>query len=166
MAAGMQQVFSGKYDNAELVRLRKETGNTDAQIKALLTPDQQVSLPAYQQEEAAHNASLAANGELLQMQSTLGLTSEQLDPVYAALYEVSFNQFTGSARPPSANQQGSDDSLAAEVESMQWATDQKAKALESVLTPAQLENFRKQQASQAKLVEEIMRKLNTSGDVK
>jgi hypothetical protein len=162
----MQLGFSGKFNKEELARLAKETGNTDAQIKALLTPDQQASYPAYQQEEAAHNASLVANQELLQMQSTLGLTSEQLDRVYAALYEVSFNQHTGSTKPPSTSLRASGDLVAAELESMQWASDQKAKALESVLTPTQLENYRKQQASQAKLVKAIMSKMEGAGGAK
>jgi RNA polymerase sigma factor (sigma-70 family) len=159
MVAGMQQGFSGRFNKEELLRSRKETGNTDEQIKALLTPDQQASYPACQEEEAAHNASLVANQELLQMQSTLGLTAEQMDRVYAALYEANFNQFTRSTRPPSTNQQAPGDPVTAEVESMQWASDQKAKALESVLTPTQLENYRKQQASQAKLVKDIMNKM-------
>ncbi len=166
MSAGMQQAISGKYDKEELLRSCKETGNTEELIKALLTPDQQASYPAYQREEAAHNASLVANRELLQMQSTLGLTSEQLDRVYAALYEVSFNQFTGSTRPPSTNQRAPGDPVAAEAESMQWAMDQKAKALESLLTETQLKNYRQQQALQAKLVKDIMNKMQGAGSSK
>ena len=166
MLAGMQQAISGEYDKAELIRLRKETGNTDEQIKALLTPDQQASFPAYQQEEAAHNASLAANSELLQMQSTLGLTAEQMDRVYAALYEVSFSQLTGSTTPPSTNQRADGDPVAQEAESMQLAMDQKAKALESVLTATQLDNYRQQQALQAKLVKDMMNKMKGAGGPK
>jgi RNA polymerase sigma factor (sigma-70 family) len=166
MSAGMQQAFSGNYDKEEIARLAKEAGNPDMQIKALLTPDQQASYPAYQQEEAAHNASLAANNELLQMQSTLGLTPEQMDRVYAALYEVSFNQLTGSTQPPSTNQQSHGDAAAEEAEAMQWAMDQKAKALEPILTATQMENFRQQQALQAKLVKDIMNKMQGSGGAK
>jgi len=166
MSVGMQQAISGKYDKKEIKRLAKEAGNPDEQIKALLTPDQQASYPAYQREEAAHNASLVANQELLQMQSTLGLTSEQLDRVYAALYEVSFNQLTGSTRPPSTNQRASGEPVAAEAEAMQWILDQKAKALESVLTPTQLDKYRQQQALQAKLVKDIMSKMEGVGGAK
>ncbi len=166
MLAGMQQGFSGKYDKEELLRLAKEAGNPDEQIRALLTPDQQASYPAYQREEAAHNASLAANQELVQMQSTIGLTSEQLDRVYAALYEVSLNQPTGSTRPASTNQQTPGDLVAAQAEAMQqWAND-KAKALESILTPTQLESYRQQQALQAKLVKEMMNNMQGSAKAK
>ncbi|MBI3851916.1 MAG: sigma-70 family RNA polymerase sigma factor [Verrucomicrobia bacterium] len=166
MVAGMQQGVSGKFNKEELARLAKETGNTEELIKGLLTPDQQASYPAYQREEAAHNASLVANQELLQMQSTLGLTAEQLDRVYAALYEANYNQFIGSTRPPSTNPQAPGDPVAAEAESMQWAMDQKAKALEPLLTETQLKNYRQQQALQAKVVKDIMNKMQGAGGPK
>lgn len=156
MSAGMQQAFTGKYDKEELARLAKEAGHPDEQIQALLTPEQQASFPACQQEEAAHNAGQAANSELLQMQSTLGLTAEQMDRVYAALYELTFNQLTGSVKQD----------FAGEGEAMQWALEQKAKALEPLLTETQLENYRQQQALQAKLVKDIMKKMGSPGDTK
>jgi hypothetical protein len=155
MSTGMQQGFSGKFDKEELVRLAKEAGDPDTQIKALLTPDQQAAYQNYQQEEAAYNARLAANTELLQLQ-TLDLTPEQQDQAFAALYEVTFNQLTGSTKPPSNNQ----------AEAMQWVFDQKTKALESILTPAQLKNYTQQQAIQAKLVQDIINKLGGTGGSK
>jgi RNA polymerase sigma factor (sigma-70 family) len=155
MSAGMQQGLSGKYNKEELVRLAKDAGNPEEAIKALLTPDQKAAYPSYKQEEAAYNARLAANSELLQLQVTLGLTSEQEDRAFAALYEISFNQLTGSAKPPSAK----DDIVKNEAEAMQWVLNQKAKALEPVLTTAQMENYRQQQAAQAKLMKDIISKM-------
>jgi len=159
MGEGMQQAMSGKYDKQELTRLAREGGDTDAQIKALLTPDQQAGYPGYQQEEAAHNASRAANAELRDMQPTLGLTSEQLDQVYSALYEVSFSQLTGGTKRSPGDTAG-------EAEAVEKAEDQKAKALEPVLTPAQLDKYRQQQAIRVKLVKDIMNKLEASGGSK
>ena len=49
---------------------------------------------------------------------------------------------------------------------MQWAMDQKAKALEPVLTPTQLDKYRQQQAIQAKLVKDIMSKMEGAGGSK
>jgi hypothetical protein len=156
MSAGMQQAFSGKFDKEELTRLGKSAGNPDEQIKALLNPDQLAAYPGYQQEEAAYNARLVANNELLQLQATLGLTSEQQDRAFAALYDVTFNQLTGGTKPPAGNQ----------VDALQWTLDQKAKALESVLTPAQWENYQQQQAIQAKLMKDIMSKMGAAGGSK
>ena len=165
-SAVMQQGQSGKLDMKEIMRQAMEAGDPDEQIKALLTPDQRAAFPAYRQEEAAHNASLTANQELLNMQSTLGLTAEQTDRVYAALYEVSFNQLTGRTQPPSTNPRVLDDPLAAQAEAMQWTVNEKAKALESVLTPTQLENYRQQQALQAKLEKEMLDKMQGSTNAK
>ena len=156
MSAGMQQAFSGKFDKDELTRLGKDAGDPDAQIKALLTPDQKAAYPNYQQEEAAYNARQAANMELLQLQSSLNLTSEQEDRVFAALYEVSLDQLAGSSKPTTTNR----------AEAMQWVFDQKAKALESALTPTQLETFRQQQATQLKLIKDIWSKMEGSGGSK
>jgi RNA polymerase sigma factor (sigma-70 family) len=153
MSAGMQQAFSGKFDKEELARLGKNAGNPDEQIKALLSPDQKAAYPNYQQEEAAHNARLAANSELMSLQTTVGLTAEQQDRAFAALYEANFNQATGNAKPPLGNQ----------AQVMQWTLDQKAKALEPVLTPAQFASYQQQQAIQAKLAKDIWSKMQGPG---
>ena len=42
---------------------------------------------------------------------------------------------------------------------MEWVLDQKTKALEPVLTPTQFESYRQQQASQAKLMKDILSKM-------
>ncbi len=159
MSAGMQQVYSGKYDKDKLAKLRQDAGNVEEQIKALLTPDQQAGYQTYQQAEAARNASLAANNELRRMQSSLDLAPEQLDGVYAALYEVSFNQAIASTAPSTGDMTGA-------AEAMQGDMDQKTKALESVLTPAQLDKYRQQQAIQSKLLKDIMSKMEGSAGPK
>jgi hypothetical protein len=156
MSAGMQQAFSGKFDGEELKRLSKDAGNPEEQIKALLSPEQKAAYPSYQQEEAAHNARMAANSELTSLQTTVGLTSEQQDRAFAALYEANFNQLTGKTTPPTGDQ----------AEVIQWTLDQKAKALESVLTAPQLENYQKQQAIQAKLAKDIWSKMQGAGGSK
>jgi RNA polymerase sigma factor (sigma-70 family) len=159
MSTGMQQAFSGKFDKAELMNQAMAGGNPDVQIKALLTPDQLAAYPASQQAEAAHTAGLAANNELLQLQTTLGLTSEQLDPAYGALYGVNLDQLTGKTKPPA--------SLAGNVaDVMQWASDQKVAALSPVLTPDQLEKYQQQQAAQAKLQKDILNQMNLTPGTK
>ncbi|MDR3458035.1 MAG: sigma-70 family RNA polymerase sigma factor [Verrucomicrobiae bacterium] len=149
MSAGMQQAFSGKFDKNELARLAKEQGDPEARIKALLTPEQLAAYPASQQEEAAHNASLAANAELVQLQTTLDLAPGQLDGVFAALYTLNLNQLTGALKPSASNM----------VEAMQWMLDQKDKTLEPLLTPAQLNLYRQQLALQVRVQKDILGKL-------
>jgi RNA polymerase sigma factor (sigma-70 family) len=158
MTASMQQTFTGKFDKDKLFRMGKAAGDPDTQIKALLTPEQQADFPAYKQAEAANTAGLAANNELVQLKSTLNLTSDQLDPVYAALYNLNFDQLTGNAKPPA--------SVTGMSDAMQWTLDQKTAALEPLLTPAQLELYRQQQSSQSKLMKNITDKMLGSGETK
>lgn len=79
-------------------------------------------------------------------------------PVYGALYNVSFDQISGNMKPPS--------SITDMGEAMAWALDQKTKALEAVLTPAQMETYQQQQANQAKLMKNIVNQMNNSGGTK
>lgn len=91
------------------------------------------------------------------MVSTLGLTPEQEDGAFAALYNVNLNQLTASATPGSAPASTDPADL------MQAGFDQKDKALEAVLTPTQLENYRQQQALQLKAGKEIWGKMGITG---
>jgi hypothetical protein len=153
MSAGMQQAFSGKFDKDELTRLGQSAGNTDEQLKALLNADQKAAYPNYQHEEGAYNARMAANTEMMSLQATVGLTPDQPARAFAALYDVYFGQLTGTAKPPPGDQ----------AETMQWTLDQNAKALEPILTPAQMESFKQQQAIQSKLSKDILSKLQAAG---
>jgi RNA polymerase sigma factor (sigma-70 family) len=148
-AAGMQQAFSGKFDRAEIEKLAKEAGNTDEQIKALLTPEQLALYPAYQNEEATNTARQAANAELMQLSN---LNPDQQDRAFAALYQFDLDQLTGKLTPPASGK----------ADAMQWALEQKAKVLEPILTSNQMESYRQQQAIQANLVRDISNKMQNS----
>ena len=150
-AAVMQQLY-GKYDQEALDKLKKDAGDPETQIQALLTPDQKAAYSNYQQEEAAHNARTAANFAILPLRDTLDLTTEQEDRAFAALYQVSFDQLSGKAKPPTTN----------EVEAALWFLDQQTKALEPILTPTQLESYRQQQATEAKAIKDNSSKMEDS----
>ena len=84
---------------------------------------------------------MLANGELLLVQNPLGLSSQQQDQMFAVLYDHAVGQMDdASATSPGRPR----DPLAA----MEWQGEQKLKALESVLTPAQLEDYRRMQQAQ------------------
>jgi RNA polymerase sigma factor (sigma-70 family) len=144
-----RQVYSGSTNVEEFASLGKAAADKEQQIQALLTPEQKAAYQNYQQEEAARDARQAASAELLQMTASLNLTSEQEDRAYAALYDLSLNQLTGRTVTASTSQ----------TEAMQAFLDQKAKALEPVLTPDQLEKYRQQQAAQAKFAQDIVGKM-------
>jgi RNA polymerase sigma factor (sigma-70 family) len=153
MSTGMQQAFSGTFDKDQLASMAKDAGNPDQQIKALLTPDQLAAYPGYEQDEAGHTARQSANFEVVQMETTLGLTPEQEDRAFAALYDVTLSQLTNGPTSPAAPASTN----MADV--LQSGFDRKNKALESVLTPTQLENYRQQQALQLKAANDIWAKM-------
>ena len=72
------------------------------------------------------------------------------------MYQVSYDRLTGTIQPY----------VKGEVETLLWLMEQKAKALEPVLTPTQLESYRQQQASQAKTLKDLLSKLVGSGGSK
>jgi RNA polymerase sigma factor (sigma-70 family) len=152
-----RQISAGKFDQEALEKLEKEAGDPETQIQALLTPDQTAAYPGYKRDEASFNARTAANLDMAQLRdTTLGLTSDQEDRAFAALYQVSFDRLTGTTQPY----------VKGDVETLLWYMEQQASALEPVLTPTQLESYRQAQASQAKAFGDLLSKLAGSGGSK
>src|SRR5512137_1585827 len=91
----MEQYSStGKYDKEESARLKKEAGDQNAQIQALLTPDQQAAYASYKQEKIAQYARWSASAATADLQGNLNLTSEQADRAFGALYQLTVAEFT------------------------------------------------------------------------
>jgi RNA polymerase sigma factor (sigma-70 family) len=162
MSAGMQLGMSGHFDMDKVTSLAKDAGDPDEQIKALLTPEQKANYPAYKQEEAAVTARQAASGDLMGLQN-LNLTPEQEDRAFAALYDFDLNLMNGQAKPDvQAGSTNPADMLRMTADLLQWSSEQKAKALESVLTPAQMDSYRQQQAQQMQAISAAYGKMGAS----
>jgi hypothetical protein len=147
-----EQFYGGKYDKDEVDRLKKEAGDKDAQIQALLTPDQKAAWPDYKQDVAAKDARWLASTQMTRFQSELDLTSEQADRAFAALYQFRLDRRTGKVNS------GAQD----EVEDFVWQLDQETKALEPILTSAQLDSLRQSQAARAKTAKDFYSKIQGS----
>ena len=154
--ADAEQMYGGKYDKDEVDRLKKEAGDKDAQIQALLTPDQKAAWPDYKQDVAAKDARWMASTEMTRFQSALNLTSEQADRAFAALYQFRLDRHTGKVKS------GAKDDFEAYV----WELDQETKALEPILTPAQLDSLRQSQAALAKTTKVFYSKIQSSNGSK
>jgi hypothetical protein len=144
-----EKMFAGGMSREDFKQLQGASENPEAAIKALLTPEQLELYQEYKQEESVANARLVANAELLQMQNTLGLTSEQQDQVFDALYDHTLSQLSGQL---AESVQKSPDPGAA----FDAMIEQKVKALEGVLTPEQLEGFRRMQEQQANMIKGLL----------
>ncbi len=148
-AGAAQKVLAGKMTREEMRRVQESTGNPEEQIKALLTPDQQSAYQEYHQEENRSTARMAANAELLQLQSTLQLSEEQENQVFATIYDQTLSTMEGGAAL--ALPAGADPAAV-----LEWQMNQKAKALEGVLTAEQMESYQRYQQNQLKFLKMMM----------
>lgn len=150
-AGAAARMFGGQMNREEMEKLQSAAGNPEQEIRALLDAEQLARYDEYQQEEARGNARLVANAELLQMQGTLGLTPEQQDRVFEALYDFTADQLSGkSPKPPGLDQ------AAGPAAAFDLVIEQKVAALAGVLTPAQLEQYREMQRKQMDLIKGIL----------
>lgn len=146
-----QKMMSGELTKEGMQEIQSASGDPEAEIKALLSPDQLAAYKEHKQEETAANARLAANGELLQMQAALGLTNDQQDKVFDAIYQHTLTLMNGQ-QENNSSQPGN------AASALQRIVNQKVQALESILNPEQLEQYRKIQENQFKLVLDLMPK--------
>ena len=147
MAEATKGVIAGKIDQQKLAALRQGKGDPESQIQALLSPEQQTAYATLREEEKLNTARSAANMELLQMQTTLDLTAEQQDKVFAVLYDQAVQQ---------QNTEASDPQPANPAEAMQGVMHRKLQSLEGVLTPTQLAGYRQQQELQLTFLKRIV----------
>lgn len=147
--AAAERLFTGDLSAEDLGAVNREAGNPEAEIKALLTPEQLTAYEEYKDEENVSNARLAANAELLQMQGALGLTQEDQDRVFNVLYDLTLDTLKGNLgdAPPKDSDPAS---------AVTWQMERKLKALEPVLTPAQLASYRKLQEDQARMIRNLL----------
>ena len=144
-----EKMFAGGMSREDFKQLQGSSENPEDAIKALLTPEQLERYAEYKQEESVANARLVANAELLQMQGALGLTPAQQDQVFNALYDHTLSQLSGQL--PESVRDSKDPAAA-----MDAMIEQKVKALEGVLTPEQLESFRRMQEQQANMIRGLL----------
>lgn len=144
-----QKILAGKLTKQEAAQSAKEMGNPDDQIKALLTPEQQAAYQDYKTDDNAASGRLLANAEMLQMQNVLGLSQEQQDQVFNALYNHAQRRLAeqGSTLSPRPGDP---------TAWMQRDLAEKLKALEGILTPAQLQSYRQMQEAQLKLMKNLV----------
>ena len=140
-----QKMLAGKMTKEEMADLQKQQVDPEAQIKALLSPEQQTAYAELQTEERHNNARLMANGELLQMQSALGLSQEQQDKVFQALYAQTEQQLSGAANGSGAK--------AYDPTTMMT---QKLEAMKGVLTEEQFTRYKAMQEQQLKLIQALL----------
>jgi hypothetical protein len=152
----MNSRMSGQPVN-EPLRLPEDP---EAQIKALLTPEQLAAYPAYKTDEAVHSARNTADNEVSSMKSTLNLTPEQEEKAVSALFDLQLKQ-QAKALTDAPNQLSGGQDLAGmaktQIDRQKLELDQRLGVLAGVLAPDQLERYRQQQMKQIDLMTQSMK---------
>jgi hypothetical protein len=120
----VQEDIAGILTPERQEQFHHSSSNLNAQLDALFSPDQQSALQAARQRDREAWARLNADGELMLMQNCVGTSREQEAQLFPILYDSALVEKTGGS---------GDSTYAAE----------KAQALAKVLTPAQMERYRK-----------------------
>jgi Spy/CpxP family protein refolding chaperone len=111
------------------------------EMQQLLTPEQQTAYQQYTTEERQSNAERMASGELSRLQRDLQLTDEQQDQVFDVLYDQTLQQLQEAEAGGPANGDW--------AQSFQQRNAARKAALQSVLTPEQMQAYDKMQGARA-----------------
>ena len=145
----MLQAMSGGLTSDAVQAAAKIRGNEQADIKALLNPDQLAAYPDYLHSEALVAADNSAKSEVTLMAGEMDLTNDQQEKVRAAIYQYDLN------RPPSAQNKDAiaqarasgnlADAVSLSVQTQKQELDDKLKLLDGILTPDQLATYKQKQ---------------------
>ena len=150
----LQRVLAGQARPDEVPTGEQWATALERQLLSQLTPEQQADYQQYKRQDIGASARLLANGELLQVQNTLGLSPDQQDQMFAVLYSQTVSQLE---MDPTYNAPRPKEPLAA----LQWQSEQRLKSLEAVLTSSQWEAYRQIEESRVKYVKGLLGRSGT-----
>lgn len=140
--------MSGNKLTPEQLQAMAGAEDDETEIKALLTPGQLAAYPDYQQEEKTTAADNSAKDEAGTIADDFSLSPEQQEQIHAALYQMNLNEpdNLNQAAISAAIKSGQTPDVANMVaESQKSQLDEKLKILGNILTPEQLNTYRKEQ---------------------
>ena len=144
----LNALSSGNWSDAMQAGAQSRN-NEEAEIKALLTPEQLAAYPDFQQSETAINADNSAKSELAVMATQMELSQEQQDKIHAALYQYELSRTpagqNGDALAQAAANGNYADVINSQFQAEQQALQDKLKILAGILTPEQLQTYQQKQ---------------------
>jgi RNA polymerase sigma factor (sigma-70 family) len=140
--------FSGKPPAPEEIQAALQApANEDADIKALLTPEQLAAYPDFLQAEASTSADDSARSDLSMITGEMDLSQEQQDQAHAALYQYHLtNNSSQIVAHAVFTNGGLGDMLSLGMEKQKNALEGKLKILNGILTPEQLQTYQQKQS--------------------
>jgi RNA polymerase sigma factor (sigma-70 family) len=147
--------MSGNKLTPEQIQAMARDEDDQAEIKALLTPGQLATYSDYQQAEKTTAADNSAKGEASVIADDFSLSQEQQEQIHAALYQMNLNE------PDNLNQEAisaalksgnSPDVVNMSIELQKSQLEAKLKILGNILTPEQINTYRKEQMDKINMV--------------
>ena len=143
--------LSGKPPAPEEIQATLQApANEEADIKALLTPDQLAAYPDFLQAEASTNADDVAKSELSMITGKMDLSQEQKDQAHAALYQYHLTnnlpQIMADAMVKARASGKIADMFSLGMEQKKNSLEGKLKILNGILTPEQLQTYQQKQS--------------------
>ena len=145
--AATQKIYSGEAMPDEVNDLSSSDESGMQPIDEVLTPEQRTEYQALQKEEFQNAARVAASAEMMQLQGSLGLTQEQQDNVFSALYQQSVDPVSGLVAT------SMEATISDPAAALQQAFDRKVEALRPILTSEQLKTYRDLQEKQIQMIQ-------------
>ena len=144
-------LLTGKSTPEQQKAVGADNVNEQAEIKALLTPGQLAAYPDYQQEEKTTAADNSAKSEASAIADDFTLSQEQQEQIHAALYQMNLNEPDAliQAAISAALKSGQTPDVASMiVEAQKSQLEEKLKILGNILTPEQINTYRKEQMNE------------------
>jgi RNA polymerase sigma factor (sigma-70 family) len=117
----VQEEFEGTQTQDAKDQFSQSYSNLNAQMEALLSSNQQTALETTRQRGRESFARVNADSEMYMLQNSVGISQEQEDQIFPILYNFALKEREGNSTDPT----------------------EKANSLATVLTPAQMEQYRK-----------------------
>ena len=154
-------MMMGKLTPEQYQAQASALGDQEAEIKALLTPEQLAAYPEYQQAEKTTAADKSATSEASQIADKFSLPKDQQETLRALLYEMNLKEPAGAPNQQAITQAKQSGNLAdvarMSIELENWQLEQKTKILDGFLSPEQMTTYRQEQTDRISKQADMMK---------
>jgi RNA polymerase sigma factor (sigma-70 family) len=154
-------MLMGKLTPEQVQAQNRAMGDQEAEIKALLTPEQLAAYPEYKQAEKTTAADTSAKSEASQIADKFSLPKDQQEQLRAFLYEMNLKEPAGAVNQAAIAQAKKSGNLAEaakmSIELENWQLEEKLKILEGILSPEQMTTYRQEQTDRINKQADMMK---------
>ncbi len=154
-------MLMGKLTPEQVQAQNRAMGDQEAEIKALLTPEQLAAYPEYQQQEKLTAADKSATSEAKQVADEFSLPKDQQETLRALLYDLKLKESASALNDQAITQAKKSGNLAdaarLSIELEKVRLDEKLKALEGILSSEQMTTYRQEQTDQINKQADMMK---------